>query len=695
MRLPVAAAAVAFALCAQQPPARFTATANLVVVDVMVEDRAGKPLEGLKKEDFVVLEDGKPQVVSIFDFQKLSFEALPPAPPPLKRSLFVAPEKPADEPVIRPPEPGQIKYQDRRLLVLFFDFTSMPPADQIRAQEAGLKFIAERMTAADLVSIMTFTNRLRIEQDFTDDRETLGEIIRSFRIGEMAELAEAGPTGEEEEAEDDTATLFIADETEFNIFNTDRKLSALETAVKHLGVLPEKKALVYFSSGVGKTGVENQSQLRATVNAALGANVAFYPLDVRGLMALPPGGDASRAAPRGTAVFSGKAQREQRLKFNDEQETLYSLAADTGGKALLDSNDLTDGIRQAQRDIRSYYVLGYYSANPAQDGRFRRIQVRLTGFPQARLQHRPGYFAPKEYRFFTAADKERQLEDALLAGNPVTELPVALEVDHFRLASDRYFVPVAAKLPGWGVSLAKKGASETGDFDFIGQVRDPKRRLVGSLRDTIRVKLSEADALALARRHLHYDTGFTLPPGEYRIKFLARDNQSGKMGTFETAFTVPDLKQEMDGLRLSSVILGHQREPVSAAVGVADARDKDKLQTQHPLVQDGKKLIPSVTRVFRQNQILHVYFEAYDPATGEDQNSASVVANVSFYRGRAKVFEAAPLRRTEASRPGVMPFEFQIPLEKLQPGRYTCQLTAIDELARRFAFRRASLALLP
>lgn len=693
MRLHLAAA-FAFVLSAQQPPARFTTTTNLVVVDVTVEDRSGKPLEGLTKEDFTVLEDGKPQVVSVFDFQKLSFDLLPPAPPPLKRSLFVAPEKPPEEPVIRHPEPGQIKYQDRRLLVLFFDFTSMPPADQIRAQEAGLKFIAEQMTSADLVSIMTFTNRLRLEQDFTDDRETLGEIIRSFRIGEMAELAETAPTGEEEEADDDTATLFVADETEFNLFNTDRKLSALETAVKHLGVLPEKKALVYFSSGVGKTGIENQSQLRATVNAALGANVAFYPLDVRGLMALPPGGDASRAAPRGTAVFSGKAQREQRLKFNDEQETLYTLAADTGGKALLDSNDLTDGIRQAQRDIRSYYVLGYYSTNPAQDGRFRRIQVRLAGFPQARLHYRPGYFAPKEYRFFTAADKERQLEEALLAGNPITELPVALEVDHFRLTGDRYFVPVAAKLPGWGVSLIKKGPIETGEFDFIGQVRDARRRLVGSLRDTIRVKLSEADALALSRRHLHYDTGFTLPPGDYRLKFLARDNQSGKMGAFETAFTVPDLKQEMDRLRLSSVVFSHQREPVSAAVGAADAKDKDKLQARHPLVRDGTKLIPSVTRVFRRNQILHVYFEAYDPAV-EDPSSASVVAIVSFYRGRAKVFESAPLRRTEVSRPGVMPFDFQIPLDKLKPGRYICQLTAIDEVARRFAFRRAALALLP
>jgi len=694
MRMPLAAAAVALALSGQQPPAKFTTTTNLVVVDVTVEDRSGKPVAGLKKEDFTVLEDGKPQAIAIFDFQQLSSTPLPPAPPPLARSLFVAPDKPVEEPAIRPPEPGEIKYQDRRLLVLFFDFTSMPPADQIRAQEAALKFLAEQMTAADLVSIMTFTQRLRIEQDFTDDRETLGEIIRSFRVGEMAELAADMPTGEEE-AEDDTATLFIADETEFNIFNTDRKLSALETAVKRLAVLPEKKALVYFSSGVGKTGVENQSQLRATVNAALAANVAFYPVDVRGLVALPPGGDASRAAPRGTAVFSGKAQREQRLKFNDQQETLYSLAADTGGQALLDSNDLTMGIQQAQRDIRSYYVLGYYSTNSAQDGRFRRLQVKLARLSQARLHCRPGYYGPKEYRFFTPADKERQLEDALLAGNPVTELPLALEVDHFRVSSDRYFAPVAVKIPGWSVSLTKKGASATTEFDFIGQVRDPKRRLVGSVRDTIRVQLTEADAVQLSRRHLHYDTGFTLPPGEYRIRFLARDNQSGKMGTFETEFSVPDLKQQSDTVRLSSLILSSQREPISAAVGSADPKDKEKLLARHPLIREGKKLIPSITRVFRNDQSLFVYFEVYDPAVQPEQSASSVVANLTFYRGRAKVWDSAPLRLTQAARPGTMPFEFQVPLAQVKPGRYVCQLNVIDEIGRRFAFRRASMVVLP
>ena len=165
----------------------------------------------------------------------------------------------------------------------------------------------------------------------------------------------------------------MADETEFNIFNSDRKLAALEDAARRLAHYPEKKALVYISSGIQKTGVENQSQLQATVNAAIRANVAFYPIDARGLMATPPGGDASQAASVGSNLYSGSAQQSLMDNFHNTQETLDTLAADTGGKALLDSNDLTLGMTQVQKDMSSYYMLTYASTNAAEDGKYRRI----------------------------------------------------------------------------------------------------------------------------------------------------------------------------------------------------------------------------------------------------------------------------------------------------------------------------------
>ena len=137
---------------------------------------------------------------------------------------------------------------------------------------------------------------------------------------------------------EDTGAAFVADETEFNIFNTDIKLAALEQVVRQLAALPEKKALVYITGGISKsTGLENQAQLEASINAAVKSNVAIFPIDARGLMADPPGGAASKGSSRGGMSLS--QFNSQRASQNDSQETLVTLAADTGGKAFLDSND--------------------------------------------------------------------------------------------------------------------------------------------------------------------------------------------------------------------------------------------------------------------------------------------------------------------------------------------------------------------
>jgi VWFA-related protein len=668
---------------------KFEVSSQLVIVNVAVRDRNGGPIENLKASDFVVLEEGKPQKISVFEYQRLEGEPLP----PIVGAGHARPAEAQVRAAISTSQPGQIRYRDRRLMVLFFDFSSMEQAEQIRAQQSALKFLDTQMTAADMVSIMAFGSQLQVLQDFTSDREHLNEVIRGFHIGESSELAAVGTT-EGDESAVDTGAAFTADDTEFDIFNTDRKLSALESAAKMLASLPEKKALVYFSSGIAKTGVENQSQLRATVNAAVRANVSFYPIDARGLTASAPAGDASQGSASGTGIFSGNAQRQRSASFNDQQETLYTLAGDTGGKAMLDSNDLTVGMRQAQEGISSYYILGYYSTNPAMDGRYRRVRVRLETQPQAKLDYRSGYFAPKDFKLFTSNDKERQLEDALMLGDPVTDLTVALEVNYFRLARDRYFVPIAVKIPGAEIELARKGGGESTVLDFIGQARDARGRLVGTVRDSVEVKLKGENVGQLIKRQLQYDSGFTLTPGDYSLKFLCRENATGKMGTFETKFTVPDIAGEQKYLRLSSVVWANQREPLSAAVGAAERNRK--LLADHPLVQEGYKLIPSITKVFRKDQDLYVFFQVYDPGADPTQRTPNLQASVSFYRGNVRAFQSETVRMTEpVQRGNLVGMHFDIPLASLTPGQYICQVNVIDELGKKFAFRRTPMVLLP
>jgi len=702
MRKLLAVALAALAALGQQTPAptqppaagarpTFSSTTSLVVVDVTVRDKSGKLIEGLTQKDFTLLEDGKPQELKVFEFQRLATEPAPPEKAPTLEDADADPEPPIK--MITSEEPGKVQYHDKRLMVMFFDLGSMGIPEQLRAQEAANKFIDTQMTSSDVVAVMMYTSSLQVLSDFTDNRGMLRDIIKDLPIGEMAELAGTADTGSDDE--EDTGAAFVADETEFNIFNTDRKLQAIEDAVKKLSALPEKKALIYFSSGLAKTGVENNAQLQATIISASKSNVSIYPIDARGLMADPPGGGAGKGASRGTGIYSGSQHNSQRAAINNSQETLVSLAADTGGKAFLDANDLSLGLVQAQQAYRSYYVLGYHTSNAAQDGKYQRITVKLNSGLSAKLDHRDGYYADKIWGKFNAQDKEQKLMEALSANTPVTELPLAVEIDYFRVTPTNYYVPVSVKIPGSVVALAAKsgGAGET-QFDFLAQIQDERRNVVGNVRDYIKVKIDAADTEKMARRSFHYDAGFTLGPGRYRMKFLARENRSGKMGTFESRFTVPDLAADSAMLKTSSVIWSNQREALKAAVGAAEKATK-KTVISNPLISDDQKVVPSVTKVFRRSQNLYITFDVYD-ARPDPENAKARKVNVSmslFNAKGMKTFEAGPIAATDlaSTRPNAVPVQMQVPLKGVAPGRYICQINVVDEVGRKFAFPRTAM----
>src|SRR5215469_8542037 len=217
---------LALPVAAQQTPDAgtpvFRTGTNLVTVDVTVRDKSGKPIEGLKASDFTILEDGKQQKLSVFDFQKLSSEPEPPPPLSLADQLEL-PKAPKT--TITAAAPGQVQYHDKRLLVFLFDFSSMQVADQLRAQDAALKFVNGKLTKDDLVAILLYSSTVQVGTDFTDDRELLTTLIKQLPIGEMSEYATLADTGDDNSP--DTQAAFVADETEFNIFNTDQKLAAI------------------------------------------------------------------------------------------------------------------------------------------------------------------------------------------------------------------------------------------------------------------------------------------------------------------------------------------------------------------------------------------------------------------------------------------------------------------------------------
>ncbi|HEY3940273.1 MAG TPA: VWA domain-containing protein [Bryobacteraceae bacterium] len=678
------------ALLAQQ--ATFSTSTQLVIETVSVIDKSGRPVEGLTAKDFTITENGVRQQIRFFEEQKLPEkpQTAPAHSGPEHVQLYsrLTPTR------IMPELPGVNQYRDHRLLAFYFDMTAMPLADQRRALQSALKFVRTQMTEADLVAIMRYSGgAVDVLQDFTGSRDRLLSILQTMFTGEMLGAGQGFTESGNDAGTPDAGFAFGQDDGEFNIFNTDRQLAALQTAAGMLGQLHEKKALIYFASGIRLNGMNNQAQLHATVNAAIRAGVSFWPIDARGLVAEPPMGDATKGSPGGADMYSGASAQATTTNLELSQDTLFALGSDTGGKALLDYNDLTKGLIDAQHATSTYYIIGYYTTQAARDGRFRRVKITLNGELSAKLDYRQGYYADKEFSRFTADDRERQLEDALMLPDPITELTIAMEIDYFQLNRAEYFVPIIVKIPGRELALAKRRGAEHTLIDFVGEIKDRYGITRTNVRDKINIKLSDETAVQLAKRPVEYDTGFTLLPGKYTIKFLARDDETGRIGTYQASFVIPNLNKVEKQVPVSSVILSGQRVKVSEALYNVAAK-KINSENVNPLVENGVKLVPSVTRVFTKTRPVWVYLQAYEQGS---QTVRPLVAFLTLYNGERKIFETPPVKATDARNDTVrtVPLKLEFNLAKLPPGKYDCQLTVLDPAEQKAAFWRTPIAIVP
>lgn len=422
-----------------------------------------------------------------------------------------------------------------------------------------------------------------------------------------------------------------------------------------------------------RSGEDNQVELRSAINASVRANVSIYPVDSRGLQAVVPGGDATRASGRGTSLFSGRAVSQQFSQLSASQETLTSLAADTGGRAFTDSNDFGEAFSRVSRDMSSYYLLGYAATNSVKDGRFRRIQVRVKR-DGLRVEARAGYYADRDFVHTSKADRETDLQNLLFAVLSPTDLPVLVTPEYFRLKADSYYVPVAIAVPGSAIPVPPNKDKVT--LDIAGFVRDEQGRPVGRIRQTM--ELPAGTASTLTGKQVLYQSGMTLPPGRFSVKVVVRENESGLTGSYEAPIVVPDLKR--DAVKVSSIFLGTQLQ----------AAPKGK--TDNPLVRDGVQLLPNVTHVVARDQKLFFYYEVYDP--GEDAGpKPDLRTSLAFYRGKVKVFETPTVERTALDAPSrrAALFQFEVPADAFTPGLYTCQINIIDAVAGQFAFPRLVL----
>lgn len=688
----------AIAQDSQTPPtSTFTlrVQTDIVLTNVVVRDKkTGEVVRGLKASDFTVFENGKPQKIASFDYQNVDQAAalhnegtvtskakdLSSIGDLLNRNLA------ADAGALR----------DHRLIVMFFDLSSMQPEDIDRAVGAAQDYINKKMQPADLVATVSMATSLSMDQDFTADKAALLRAVGKYNGTEGTGFAGGGQTGSTDGTADD-ASSFATDDTEYNSLNTDRELLAISAIARSLERVDQRKSLLYFSGGLTRNGVENQASMRAATNAAVRANMAIYSVDSRGLEALPPVGNASKGGLRGVSAYNGGSMQSQLDANFGSQEVLGTLAADTGGKFFSDSNDFAPAFQAIQHDTEAYYILGYRSTNLARDGSYRHLTVKLNR-SDVKLDFRPGYYAPADFQHQKTEDREQALTEQMRSDLPATDVSMYLQALYFRTEESKFFIPVSLIVPGSQIPFVKNGDRDKANLDVLGQVKNAQGIVVGDVRDTVKLALDQAQQAQ--RKNIQYSTAFNLAPGRYHLKFVIRENQTGRMGSFETDLQVPDLRKAT--VKLSSVVLSSQRSPSTGP----------KQRVDSPLVRDGEEWIPNVPHVFRQDQHLYLLYEVYDPSRQKssdtppaaspglarrDSGAVRVLTSIEFLSGGTKVFETPLVEATTVNVPGrnAVGFQFDVPLTSLKPGTYVCQVNVIDDAGGSFSFPRLALRVTP
>jgi VWFA-related protein len=644
---------------------------ELVLTNVVARDaKTGEVVQGLKQSDFSIFENGKQQHIDTFDFESVD-KATPLNEATVSGLAAGASGNGSKAVVVAKPE----ELRNHRLIVMFFDLTSMQPEDLDRSVLAAQDFLKKKMQPADLVALVSLGDTLTVDQDFTADKNALVNEVGAYNGTEGQGFAQ-GATANSNQVEDTTG--YTPDESEYNDINTDRELFALRAVAKSLEKITEKKSLLYFSGGISRDGIENQASLRSAINAAVRANLAIYSVDTRGLQAISPLGDASTGSLRGTGAYSGGALLNNMNANFATQEVMATLSADTGGKAFFDSNDFAPAFAQVERDTSAYYAIGFRSTNPLRDGKYRKLTIKINR-PGVKLEYRPGYYAPADFQHSGHEDRERELEEQLASDLPATDMAVYMDAMYFRLDENRFFVPVSLIVPGSQIPFVKGGDKDKATLDIIGSVIDEVKRPIGHARETVKLNLDPS--LQARQKNIQYTTSFNLPPGKYRMKFVVRENQTGRMGSFEAEITLPDMKKSP--LKMSSIVLASMRQPS---------------KKQSPLIRNGEEYVPNISHVFRQDQHLYLLYEIYNPAhekAGTDapkgtKPGISLLSSLELIQGSTKVYETPLVQAKAINVEGrdAVAIELDVPLAGLKAGPYICQLNVIDDAGGSFAFPR-------
>jgi VWFA-related protein len=674
------------------------ASVEVVRLEVVVSEKRGRPRAGLRREDFVVIEDGKPQPIVQFH----AFARPAPGPP-----AGASPPPAAEE--------GEEETEEllpARYVVLVIDDVHMEFESLSRVRKALERFLREDLRPEDQVALVTTSGASALSQEFTSDRAVLQQVLSRLSaqgrrpersdvpyISEyQAELIENGdPLALDAAAQEVLQAGLYQDVSSAEeisrrkareilaeaVYNARLTLEALESLCRGLSGLRGRKALFLVSDGF-MTGLSARSatsfDLRRIADAGTRAGVVVYSLDASGLRAAPLGAGAASLRRPGPSTFGAVEAMRQRSE-DATRHAMHALAADTGGFLAESSNNLRAGLREMLKDTETYYVLAYESTNAKRDGGFRRIEVSLPGQRGVEVRTRSGYFAPDDRRpgevaggaeaeARRAEQRRAEMRTALGSLAPLTGIPVRLSADFVSLDGAATQVVVSGSVDVAVLPFVRLRDRRQSTVEAVALVHHETGEVAATLpTERSAMDLSDADYEQLRRGGLPYQKAVSLKPGRYQVRLAAREDATGMLGSAWRRIEVPDLASGR--LTLSSLFLLKDGPVPGATTGPAEA---PALRS----VQDRPRFAPG--------ESLYVQLYAYNPKRGES-GAIDLVSQAEVLRKGSVLGTAAPEPMPEGEPGGPVPHISRIRLQAFETGDYELRVTVTDRHAGAMASR--------
>jgi VWFA-related protein len=544
---------------------------ELIQVQVVVTDKQGRVVEDLNKDDFELLEQGKPQEVSFFSLERVG---LRPAGPSAKTPDPIAPERPTTS--------SATSSTPSRSVVLFLDTLHLSGPSLIRSRLAAKQFVDEQLTDQDTVIIASSGGVFGIFQNAARNRLALHRLIERINDFDSSRQSNftpyiAGMVKMGDRTAHDVAVQILMDELridrvfaaamvrgrvnevlEVATYRRQSTLSVLSAVAGRLAGMSGQRLLILLSDGFSMrdfNGAPDSRDVQSSISKAVRTGVIIYSIDVKGLEVAAEF-DASRRSITGGSVMIGRLSSYMSASAKDLQDGLNALAQDTGGRAFFNTNDLNGAVRKAVDMTRTYYALAYYPPDDRGTKEFRRITVRVKTHPEYSVRAQKGYFASdlrKAEEKEQAQSPQQRLLTAIAKPLPVGDIGVTASADYLEAGTDSNQVSLQASIDGTRLSYREENGRQALELELAAVVYDRTGKPVHSITETIRGSLSVEEVEAAKRTGFHYSKRMSLKPGLYNIRIGLREVGTDRVGTAATWLEVPNLSAGK--LTLSSILL--------------------------------------------------------------------------------------------------------------------------------------------